>query len=387
MSRLAATISVILPLCGPWAVAEEAPLAEWEIHDSLGHQWIDELLHYDIKLKRPVAADQPLHVEDGDSRPVTIQILRRHTDPQGRLTQIRLALITDLPPFGQLRFYLRAGGMPDQPSDLSCKREGDRWLLSTSKIGVAIPAGASGDAAPASIDDTPAPILSIRGHGSGWVGKGWFTGGRRVQSWKSEVLATGPVFAWAKVTYDFGDNKKYEVDVRVPAGQPVVLVREDRDLPDVTRYETDATKGDVFHLALAPGLKPDFVFSKRELGSAGHFVELGTGFKGTYLTPAQMHWQKSCCNIVGVWRGERKPERGQSDLGDDDDKAMAAEMGENRQPPFIGLFPRFLSHWSRPGHTFVSLVWDQELGLVARFFLNHGSREWGLMAGGHRDMV
>ena len=368
--------------------AQAGSVAAWEIHDSLGHEWKDELLYYDIELAPPVDRDQPLFVEDRSGKVVSVQILERALDDQGQVNRVGLALITDLAPFAQRRFFLKTGAKPAATPDLSCVKDGDRWLLSTSKIGVAIPAGQGAKDERPSIGEVPAPILSIRGHGSDWVGKGWFTGEMKVVAWRSEVLATGPVFAWARISYDLGQERKYEVDIRVPAGQPVVLVREERNLPAVTRYTTDPAAGAVFHLALAPGLKPNFVFSKRELGSQGHFVELGSGFKGTYLTPAQMHWAKSCCNIVGVWRGKEKAELTERDAGRaEEDEQMAKEMGENKQSPFIGLFPRFLSHWSRPHHTFIPLVWDKGLGLVARFFLNHGSREWGLMAGGHRDMV
>jgi hypothetical protein len=348
-------------LCSAVPTPDAAPLAEWELHDSLGHEWSNELLFYTIPLKRTVEPGQPLAVTDGDGLPVRAQILERHPGEGGKVTAVRLALLTDLKPFQQRRFRLLAAQPQDPPSDLTAKRESDRWILSTSKIGVAVPAGSGRDAR--SFDAVPAPILAVRGADTDWVGQGWLTGQRKVVSWKSELLDAGPVLARARVTYDFGGGQNYVVEITLPAGQPVVLVREDRNLPDVTRYETDPAKGDVFHLALAAGLHPTHVYSKRGLGSRGSFVEAGPAFQGTYLTPAQMHWVPSCCNLVATWH----------------DGSESA--------PLIGLFPRFLSHWSRPHHTFVPLAWDQERGLVARFFLNHGSREWGLMAGGKKDML
>jgi len=383
-SLIVLTFSLLHPCHG------EAPLATWEIHDCLGHEWNDELLYYDIELDASTTSDQALHAFDNEGEPVPVQILSRTKDKDGQVSAVRLALLTDLAPFSQRRFILTTAERRFPQPDLSCEQQGDRWLLGTSKIGVAVPAGRSNEGEATSIGEVPAPILSIRGADAAWVGKGWFTGKMTVVSWRSELLAKGPVFAWARVSYDFGNDRSYSVDIRVPAGQPVVLVREERNLPEVTRYVTDPAMGDVFHLALAAGLERNTVFSKRELGSEGHFVEPGPNFKGTYLTPAQMHWQKSCCNIVGTWREEAKPELDATDddaKGIEPDKEMQKAMGEDKQVPFIGLFPRFLSHWSRPHYTFVPLVWDQELGLVARFFLNHGSREWGLMAGGHRDMV
>ena len=380
-------VALILPAGHP--CRGETPLATWEIHDCLGHEWKDELLYYDIELTRSIERDQALYAVDSEDTPVPVQVLSRTRDKDDRVSGVLLALITDLAPFGQRRFLLTTTEGQIPKPDLSCEQQGERWLLGTSKIGVAVPAGASKEGGTTPIGEAPAPILSIRGADTDWVGKGWFTGEMEVVSWKSELLAEGPVFAWAKISYDLGNDRTYTVDVRVPAGQPVVLVREERNLPAITRYTTDPAQGNVFHLALAAGLKPNTVFSKRELGSEGHFVEPGPNFKGTYLTPAQMHWQKSCCNIVGTWREKARPKLDATDdaKGVEPDKEMQKAMGEDMQAPLIGLFPRFLSHWSRPHHTFVPLVWDQEAGLVARFFLNHGSREWGLMAGGQWDLV
>lgn len=358
-------VVVGLTLAFPAAlVAADGPaLAEWEIHDSLGHQWTAELLHYRLDLRTPVAAGHLLAVTDGDGRAVSAQVLDRTTNAAGQITRVVLALQTDLSPFVQRRFRLHAASPADAPADLVVDKQADRWVLRTSKIGVAIPAGGETFAEGKTFRDVPAPILALRGATADWVGKGWLTGNRKVVAWKSEIRATGPVLAWARVSYDLGGGQTYVVDVRVPAGQPVVLVREERNLPDVTAYETDPAKGDVFHLALAPGLKPTHVYSKRGITSTGSFIEPGPAFKGTYLTPAQMHYVPASCNIVATWK----------------------EGGD--QAPVVGLFPRFLSHWDRPHHTFVPLAWDADQGLVARFFLKHGNRAWALMAGGKKELL
>ena len=356
-------LACLLLIGSTLGVGQRPLLAEWELHDSLGHQWNNELLTYRLDLKTPVDFEQPFTVVDQDGQPVTVQILERLTNDQKKVVAVRLALITGLQPFGQYRFRLLAASPKEMPTDLTVKKDANRWLLQTSKIGVAIPAGESRADTVQPLSAAPAPILSLQGTNTGWVGKGWWTGARKVRSWKTELLASGPVLAWARIRYEFDDGRHYTVDIRVPAGQQVVLVREERHLPEVTAYETDPAKGDVFHLALGAGLKPTHVYSKRVLGSRGHFVEPGPEFKGTYLTPAQMHYISSACNIVGTWR----------------------EGAE--QAPFVGLFPRFLSKWDRPHHTFVPLAWDKDAGLVARFFLAHGSREWGLFAGGKKDMI
>jgi hypothetical protein len=362
LQRILTALIIGLPFGQATAAEDIALLADWELHDSLGREWVQELLYYDVDLAKPVEPRQEFAMTDGDAKPLPVQILERRTNNAGKVSGVRLALITDLKPFQQRRFRLHAAAPKDPASDSAVIKDGQRWLLTTPKIGVALPSGEGKPEPGMPVSEVPAPILAVRGAAADWVGKGWFTGTRKVVAWKSELLASGPVFAWAQVTYDFGGGHRYAVDVRVPAGQPVVLVREERNLPEVTAYETDPAKGDAFHLALAPGLQPTHVYSKRGLGTSGYFVEPGPGFKGGYLTPAQMHYVPAACNIVGTWRdGERTP--------------------------FIGLFPRFLSHWDRPHHTFVPLAWDKDLGLVARFFLNHGNREWALMAGEKKDML
>ena len=343
------------------AAAQDNSLAQWELHDSLGHSWSGELLYYDLTLKRPVAPAQPLALFDETGQAVPVQVVERRTDAQGRTIGVRIALLTDLAPFQQRRFRLLAATPKSAPTDLAVTKDGTRWILRTSKLGLAIPLGAGRDVA--AFADAPPPILALRGAGNTWAGKGWLTGTRRVVSWRSEVLADGPVFAWARVSYDFGDGKSYVVDIRVPAGQPVALLREERNLPDATTYETDPARGYIFQLALAANLNPTHVYSKRGLGSRGYFGETGPEFPGAYLTPAQLHFLPAACNIVGTWR----------------------EGGPDAT--FIGLFPRFLSHWNRPHDTAIPLVWDKTNGLTARFFLNAGVREWGLMAGPRDAMI
>src|SRR5439155_1317185 len=83
------------------------------------------------------------------------------------------------------------------------------------------PAGSGRDARP--FAEVPAPLLAVRGAGTGWIGQGWLTGRRKVVSWKSELLDTGPVLARARITYEFGGGQNYVVEITVPAGQPVAL--------------------------------------------------------------------------------------------------------------------------------------------------------------------
>lgn len=350
-------LAVIAPsACG-------APLVEWEIHDSLGHAWSDELLYFDLKLNSPTTVVQPLAVTNAEGRAWPVQILDRKLNDRGEVVAVRLAMICDLAPFAQRRFQLHAKLPEPANTDLSVTQDGDRWILRTSKLGLAIPAGEGSWAAGEAIANVPPPILALAGADERWVGKGWWTGSRKVFAWKSELLADGPVLAWVRIAYDFGDGRNYTVDIRLPAGQPVALVDEERNLPDTKEYVTDPDQGDAFHLALASGLKPTHAWSKRGLQAAGMHVEPGAEFGGTYLTPAQMHYVPGSCSAVAAWH----------------------DAGDNA--PVIGLFARFLSHWNRPHDTFVPLVWDAQQGLTARFFLNHGRREWAVMAGTKDGLV
>ena len=324
-------------------------LAEWEIHDSLGHEWTDELLFYDLDLKKPISAKQPLSLVDGEGKAVAVQMVEPAADTKGKVNHIRIALITGLKPFGQRRFVLSAGESKASATDLSCKKEGDRWVLATSKIGISIP---SGPGKAATLAQAPAPILSIRGAGSDWVGKGWSAGTTPIASWKTEIVASGPVFAWARVTYNFSSNQAHRVDIRLPAGQPVVLVRQET--------EADGAKDDAFKLALGAGLKPTHVLSSRQ--GAKLFVEAGADFKGSFVTPTQRHWDPSCCKFAATWKN-----------GDSN-------------APVLGVFPRFLSKW-RPVERVVPVAWDKDSGLVATFPIARGATEWGLMAGPKNKMV
>jgi hypothetical protein len=51
MISTALTVNACVLLWLASAVGQGAFLAEWEIHDSLGHAWTDELVYYDLELK------------------------------------------------------------------------------------------------------------------------------------------------------------------------------------------------------------------------------------------------------------------------------------------------------------------------------------------------
>lgn len=334
-------------------------LAEWELHDSLGHAWTDELLTYDIALQKPVAAKEILSLWCGEMA-IPLQIVATETNDAGLATRCTVAFQASLPAFGQQRFRLSTqAAEPGPKPDLVVVRDGDRWRIGNAKIGVVIPAGgANGVTAQNTV---PAPILAMRA-GTEPCGKGWFTGNVFCTDWKAELLADGPVFAWARVTYTLGGGKSYSLDIRVPSGQPVVLVREtgDRD-------------GGIFHFAPAAGTKPTHVFSKRGLGFLSMKSELGAAFPaGTFLSPAQLHWQPGWCSYAGAWHD---PERDPDDAIDIDIKSV----------PTVGIFPRFLAQWMP--RTTVPLTWDAELGLVADFPLFAGTREWALFAGPQGEMA
>lgn len=340
------------------------PLAEWELHDSLGHAWSDELLYYEVDLKTPVAPHAPLSLWCGETA-IPMQVVERKLNDAGQMTHCRLALLTSLPAFGQQRFrLLPVAAEPGPHPDLTVAQAGNRWLIGTSKIGVAIPHGdGSAQGSPALADFCPAPILSVHGAGDAWIGKGWLTGDVKVVSWKSEILASGPVFAWARVTYTFVDRKTWVFDIRVPVGQSVVLVRE----------EGQCTGG-AFMLAPGAGLKPNHVFSKRGLGFPSLIAEPATAFPaGAFLSPAQLHWLPTWCTIAGEWH------EAENDPGDE------PVVDNANDAPAIGLFPRFLTQWMP--RTQVPVNWDKELGLVAQFNLFAGTREWALFAGTKGEMA
>jgi len=108
------------------AVTPGARLAEWEVHDSLGRPWTEELLYYDLELKPPIDAAKPLAVKTDNGKPALAQVLTRQTSATGMVTRVRLALLTDLEPFGQRRFHLVAANPTEVASDLSVAQEADR---------------------------------------------------------------------------------------------------------------------------------------------------------------------------------------------------------------------------------------------------------------------
>ncbi|MHB9134699.1 MAG: hypothetical protein ACYDBB_26810 [Armatimonadota bacterium] len=377
--------SIYLP-----SLATARPLKNWTLTESLGHQWTNELIFYPLAANFPAKPGQEkdFTVTDETTKPLPFQFWIR-TDANGKPEKC-LALLVDLAPYAKRTFTLtRAKNPAVNPKDLAITEDKGSYLLSTSRTAARI-AGRDTVKPGTPFAQLPPPILAVKGVSGVWLGEGSLSGMQPVTKYSSQIEAAGPLFLQAKIRYEFGPRKFYQVRVRLVSGENMVLVNEDFAL------SPEEVTGISF--IKPPDLAP-------EIGTPSHYndwlINKGIGWNDIPTDVSKYPcfrfnftkgWGAERARGIGV--GQAKPvytrkdlahaqqdwrlgfvltpfqERGfrQSTLGFD------AEGGED----YLGVFHRFGSHWVHPNENRVLMPWLEE-GVVGHFLAFEGHREWGMM--------
>ena len=385
-NTLAAGVAALL-ITASSVVAKESQ--SWDIKDSLGHGWTNELVFFPVKDATAIPGREAQYsVMDETGQSLPFQFYRR-TQPDGK-AEWCLALLVDLSPYGSHHFTLTDVPRPVQ-SRGNVRVRSAVLVAGRTEVRIAS-ASANGFKSGTPFAKLPAPIQAVKGLSGRWLGEGSLLGDWPVRAFSVHVDANGPVFAQATIRYEFDDRKFYQVRVRVIAGEDVVLVEEDFALAgDELKQTTFVTPPDLAPEPGTPSALSDWLvrggMGWRDVGTdATNYpcfrfnfcknweAERATKYDlagGTVLTRQGLavgtnDWRQGMVLTPYQGRGNRVVAVGFDAPGQSTD--------------YLGFFACYLSRWQHPVENQVPLPWLDE-GVVGQFIAFEGHREWGLMVG------
>ena len=388
ISRSSSFLKFLILIAVSSATAQEPQT--WEIKESLGHGWTNELVFFSVKDTNAVPGHEPQYsVTDETGQLLPFQFWRQPP----AVEKTCLTLLINLAPDSLRRFTLTPASRPAQHrSDVHVQTDSKGSIvLSVGRTAVRI-ASADGFEPGTPLEKLPAPIQAVKGLSGQWLGEGKLQGLWPVRAFSVATDATGPLFAQATIRYEFDDRKFYQVRVRVISGEDVVLVEEDFAL------STDELKKTTF--VTPPDLAPE---PGTPSGLSDWLVRGGMGWMD--VATAATNYPCFRFNFFKNWEAERVTKY---DLGGGTvltRPGLAAGTSDWRQgmvltpyqgrgnrvvavgfdapgksADYLGFFSRYLSRWQHPVENQVPLPWLDE-GVVGQFIAFEGHREWGLLVG------
>ncbi|MCU0873378.1 MAG: heparinase II/III-family protein, partial [Pirellulaceae bacterium] len=215
--------------------ATDQPVATFALRDPLNRTWEHELVFYPVA--DHVFGRDDLILLGPEDKPVVHQWVPAEIAASGKKS---VAFFANVPAFGSSAYRL-VPGTPVRDTDLRVAESPNAVSLENRLTGIRL-----GGAAAA----TDGPVSGIRLALGRWIGGGQLATPEKPLRIAVETLARGPVFAEALVSYEFPNFCYWRIRVRVPAGEPVVLVDEEFLLPEDAHYQ----------LLLAKGWNPDEQF-------------------------------------------------------------------------------------------------------------------------------
>lgn len=383
----------------PWLpLAAGDAIQAWTLRDSIGHDWKRELVSYALDAPVSPGDEARYGLEDEAGKPVPFQLERR--PGPGGSPRVFLTALVDLSAYSRRTLTLRRGrNRAAPPAEVQVEKEKGFCVLSSGRLAVRV--GRPARFKPGTpFEKLPPPILAVRGVSGRWLGEGGLSGSFPVQAFETEIEARGPLYAQARLRYEFGGRSFYQVRVRVVSGEDVVLVEEDFALPEEELKRTALAQppdlapplGQSSNLSdwlvgrgmgwksipAAGTTYPAFRFHffrnwKPDRVRAHNYLAARETYQKEDLTSAQADWTLGLVLTPFQERGFRL-------------NALAFES--DAEPDYLGLFYRFLSRWDHPNENRVLLPWLDD-GVCGQFTVFEGRREWGLFAAEpgpqHRD--
>ncbi|MHB9130082.1 MAG: hypothetical protein ACYDBB_03205 [Armatimonadota bacterium] len=184
--------------------------------EQLGHNWTTDLVHQTVSFPAAdrVRADGLALYLDGKSIPM--QLDNVVTNKDGFLTKADVWFRADLPANGSRSFELRSGKAARQ-SDLKVTQDGGVLEISNACTAVRLPNNAK---------TLVGPLLGVKLASGQWAGASQIACEAALESCTTEVLAQGPIFVRARVTYRFAGGGSYQCGVMLRSNEPLVRFDE-----------------------------------------------------------------------------------------------------------------------------------------------------------------
>ena len=203
--------------------ADEAPIV---IREQLGHDWQDELVHWPLP-----DAGRAWHLVDAQGTSLPCQRYDVKALVETPLNGPGLYAQIDLAAHATLTLQMKPGAPVDTSARVRVEQHPEGIVLANELLAVRL-------AQPSDTIDpkrVPSPIQSVRLTGEPWMGQGIIENAGQVTSLQVKILAEGPLFAEAEVTYTWDAKdlykpwtspRTYRARIRVVAGQSVIHVTE-----------------------------------------------------------------------------------------------------------------------------------------------------------------
>lgn len=240
--RLLACLLGSLTVCATLAATPSAFPCDIRLEEVLGHTWAADLVHRRVTVPEPgllLASQAALF---NGERAVPMQLDNLVCYPDGSLKEADVWFRSDLPANGTRTFTLRAvSKLPKEAghTDLKVKTDDGVLELANSRTAVRLPAGSSATAA-------PGPLQGVKLPSGTWTPPARFAPKQPVlfpplqglvqalpdlpaeapTGYQTQILAQGPIFVRARITYQFPKAGQYTVDVTLRAEEPLVRVDE-----------------------------------------------------------------------------------------------------------------------------------------------------------------
>lgn len=371
-----------------------AAFGAWEqpviIEEVLGHSWPMASLHQRIEIpaKDKVRPDG-IALFLGNER-VPDQLANLETDAAGNLRAADVWFQTDLPANSKKMFVLKDFGgsaveHDAKPTDLSVVVSGNVCEIRNGLTTVRLPAGrwtAPSNAAPAQVcaalaaqlgakstTALPGPLLGIQ------LPSGQWTAGSSLdaacsfafdlqpgiiqpeivvpigafEGYETELLAQGPLFAKARVTYRFSGGGLYAVDFTVRVGEPMVRIDEHYERAGTVTFDC----GTAFQPTGAVSVANRSIPAGRSISLASASERTSALFTG---------WNYFFDNVSAVFA------------------LTGAPSGD-----LLGLVSTDPDWLPFPYNQALHLVTAPNAPLRLQASLNHGHRHWGLLTGKAAD--
>ncbi|MHB9132826.1 MAG: hypothetical protein ACYDBB_17290 [Armatimonadota bacterium] len=208
-----------------------SPAKTVTLTDYVGVAWADELVHETLTfapgvLKGVAAA----RVEIGKAAILSqISDVVRHED--GSVKSMNVWFMASVPAYGAVTYTITPGKAGAVSAGVAVKTTADTVELTTSAptpIGIRLLNGSKSFNWPAPAADVPGPIRGLLLPSGRVTGSGQLQVPFHVRGITTELTATGPLFAEAKVRYQFNEGY-WTLTARVVAGSPLVTITEDFD--------------------------------------------------------------------------------------------------------------------------------------------------------------
>jgi len=207
---------------------QERSVQSFVIRDEIGQDWQNDLVTFSLD-ESILEQDLPnltLLAPDGSHQPVQF-----HGEGNAR----KITFLATVPTYETSTYQLVRRASPPLPNPFVIERHDDVLRVSNGITGIELPTSRGAY--------KEGPIQRIRLMSGAWIGGSRLVDVPAISNYEANITAQGPVFVQVSTRYQFADGKAWMLTMRLIAGEPVVLIREQCMIEGGARWEFVANKG------------------------------------------------------------------------------------------------------------------------------------------------